>query len=58
MTARRSASLIELQVAISSRVRPQPVHSPDSESSRQTLTQGVSKAGYRFEALKYVSMVL
>src|SRR6516165_4733524 len=43
MIARRSPSLIVVQQAISSMVRPQPMHSPVSASSRQTLTQGVSK---------------
>lgn len=41
--ARRSPSVIDAQLAISSMVRPQPTQSPISESSRQTLTQGVSK---------------
>src|SRR5215469_12776488 len=43
MMARRSRSLIVAQRAISSMVRPQPMHSPVSASSRQTLRQGVSK---------------
>jgi hypothetical protein len=41
--ARRSEQLIADQRAISSMVRPQPTQSPVSPSSRQTLTQGVSK---------------
>ena len=45
MMARRSPSLIVAQRAISSIVRPQPTHSPVSASSRQMLTQGVSKGG-------------
>jgi|GEM_PF-627240 hypothetical protein len=43
MMARRSRSLIVDQRAISSMMRPQPMHSPVPASSRQTLTQGVSK---------------
>ena len=43
MTARRSASLICAQVAISASVRPQPRQVPVAASSRQILTQGVSK---------------
>lgn len=45
MTARRSESLIADQRAISSMVRPQPAHMPVAVSSRQILTQGVSKEG-------------
>jgi hypothetical protein len=41
--ARRSEQLIAAQRAMSSMVRPQPTQSPVSPSSRQTLTQGVSK---------------
>ena len=43
--ARRSEQLMADQRAISSMVRPQPRQSPVSPSSRQTLTQGVSKEG-------------
>ena len=43
MMARRSPSLIVAHRAISSMVRPQPMHSAVSAASRQTLTQGVSK---------------
>src|SRR4026208_659332 len=43
MMACRSPSFIVAQGAISSMARPQPMHSPVSASSRQTLTQGVSK---------------
>jgi len=41
MTAIRSASLIVIQAAISSAVRPQPMHSADSGSMTQRLMQGV-----------------
>jgi hypothetical protein len=41
ITARRSASLIAVQAAISAVVRPQPTHMSDSGSRTQTLTQGV-----------------
>jgi len=41
MTARRSASLIAVQAAISAVVRPQPTHRPESGSTTQTLMQGV-----------------
>jgi len=41
MTARRSASLIVIQAAISAAVRPQPMHKADSGSMTQTLMQGV-----------------
>ena len=41
MTASRSASLIVVQAAISSPVRPQPMHKADSGSRTQTLMQGV-----------------
>ena len=41
MTAARSASLIAAQRAISSSVRPQPLHSPLAASIVQTLMQGV-----------------
>jgi len=43
MTARRSASLICAQLAISLSVRPQPRQVPVAVSSSQILTQGVSK---------------
>ncbi len=46
MTARRSASLIPAQPAISAIVRPQPIQRPLSWSSRQILTHGVSKEGF------------
>ena len=46
MTARRSASLIPAQPAISASVRPQPTQRPVSLSSRQILTHGVSKKGF------------
>jgi len=41
MTARRSASLIVIQAAISAAVRPQPMQSADKGSMTQTLMQGV-----------------
>jgi hypothetical protein len=43
MTARRSASLIVAHWAISASVRPQPTQVPLASSSKQILTQGVSK---------------
>jgi hypothetical protein len=46
MMARRCSTLSEAQLAISAIVRPQPTHKPVSSSSRQTLTQGVSKEGF------------
>jgi hypothetical protein len=54
---RRSLSVIDAQPAISSRVRPQPMHSPNSVSSKQTLTQGVSKTGDHSYSLANVSTV-
>jgi hypothetical protein len=44
--ARRSFALMSVQPAISSRVRPQPMHRPDPASISQTSTQGVSKGGF------------
>jgi hypothetical protein len=40
MTARRSASLIVPQRAISANVRPHPSHNPDTGSTTQTREQG------------------
>jgi hypothetical protein len=45
MTATRSTSLIVAQAAISSPVRPQPMHKADSGSITQTLMQGVETGG-------------
>jgi len=45
MTARRSASLIPIQAAISWFVRPQPMQSAEMGSMTQTLTQGVDGEG-------------
>jgi len=45
MIASRSGSLIVAQAAISSPVRPQPMHKADSGSRMQTLMQGVEIAG-------------
>jgi hypothetical protein len=45
MTAIRSGSLIVGQAPISTAVRPQPMHSADSGSRMQTLTQGVETLG-------------
>ena len=43
MIARRSASLMVAQAAISASVRPQPTQVPLASSSRQILMHGVSK---------------
>ncbi len=50
MTARRSASLISRQRAISAGVRPQPAHNPVRASMVQTLVQGVEIGGSRIMA--------
>jgi hypothetical protein len=42
MIRRLSLFVIVAQWAISSMVRPQPMHNPDSRSMSQMLTQGVS----------------
>ena len=42
MTATRSASLMVGQAAISAIVRPQPMHSAETGSTTQILTQGVA----------------
>src|SRR5262245_31997987 len=46
MMARRSSALMAAQPAISSRVRPQPMHRPDPASISQASMQGVSKGGF------------
>jgi hypothetical protein len=48
MILRRSALLIELHIAISRRVRPQPVHWPEASSMTQILRHGLSMAGLGF----------
>ena len=42
---RRSAPVIELHIAISRLVRPQPIHCPEASSSTQMFTHGLSMAG-------------
>jgi hypothetical protein len=44
--ARRSPGLMSDQPAISSIVRPQPMHKPEHASISQTSMQGVSKGGF------------
>jgi hypothetical protein len=44
MTSRRSVSARPPQAAISSRVRPQPMHRPETGSMTQTSVQGVEGA--------------
>lgn len=45
MIARRSASLMAAQPAISASVRPQPIHKPDRPLTAQTLMQGLEIGG-------------
>jgi hypothetical protein len=42
MTATRAVSLMAGQAAISATVRPQPMHSAETGSTTQILTQGVA----------------